>query len=495
MNNKDILNDLIKLLSEYLKTLPQTAIELYKAFVKKLRFSIGFKITTSFTLSMISFIFFIWLVSLSGFSYYLVYNSKLDMLKDKALINSYLKGNIDSTYETIDKLSQVKERQISIFDEKGTPLFSSEKSKENVVYFEGIKEKYILISEDNLSFHNISINNAARFIMILEHKLQVDGNSYTLQIVDHLNKEFYYVSILIIALSVVTILAILKALATGKKASKTVLEPLDEMTKTVKNITINALDTRLNLSGSQDELKDLAHTFNSMLDRIQQSYDQQNRFVSDASHELRTPIAVIQGYANLLDRWGKNDKEVLEESIEAIKSESENMKALIEQLLFLARGDKNTQTIKKANFYLNDLIDELIKETKLIDDKHNISCCENQAVEINADRGLIKEALRIFVDNSTKYTPEGGLIKINSIASETDVIISIEDSGVGISKEDLPHIFDRFYRADKSRTKQGGGTGLGLAIAKWIIMKHKGNITVESNVGAGTKIIITLSKI
>jgi len=293
---------------------------------------------------------------------------------------------------------------------------------------------------------------------------------------------------------VISILALINTVITGWKAGKRVLRPVANMSKTVKNITVNALDTRINVSGSQDELKDLANTFNSMLDRIQQSYDQQNQFVSDASHELRTPIAVIQGYANLLDRWGKNDKEVLEESITAIKSEAENMKGLIEQLLFLARGDKNTQKVEKTDFYIDELIDEIVRETKLIDETHEILNEINEKVKVNADRSLLKEALRIFVDNSIKYTAHGGYVKINSYEEGGSIVISIEDDGAGISKEDLPHIFDRFYRADKSRTKESGGTGLGLAIAKWIIMKHRGAIEVESKIGEGTKIIIKLHR-
>jgi signal transduction histidine kinase len=240
------------------------------------------------------------------------------------------------------------------------------------------------------------------------------------------------------------------------------------------------LGTRLDVSGSKNELKDLAKTFNNMLDRIQSAYEKQNQFVSDASHELRTPISVIQGYANLLDRWGKSDSQVLEESITAIKTESESMKELIEKLLFLARGDKDTQKLEKEDFYINELIDEIIKETALIDNIHEVTSMRNEKLLINADRSLLKEAFRIFVDNSVKYTPEGGKIKLECSPEKNSTIITIEDTGIGISEKDLPHIFDRFYRADKSRTKETGGTGLGMAIAKWIILRHEGTIKVLS---------------
>jgi signal transduction histidine kinase len=301
-----------------------------------------------------------------------------------------------------------------------------------------------------------------------------------------------YLVILVLILLGSDILFLLMMLGMGSKMSKRMLFPVKKMTETVKQISIQDLNTRLDVRGSKDELKDLAKTFNDMLDRLQKSIETQNQFVSDASHELRTPIAVIQGYSNLLDRWGKEDKAVLEEAITAIKSESENMKNLVERLLFLARSDKNTQKIEMSEFNISELISEILRETKLIDEKHVIQSEVNEEVLIYGDRGLLKEAIRIFMDNSIKYTPDSGRIKLNSFIKNKYLVVDIEDTGIGISKEDLPHIFDRFYRADKSRTKETGGTGLGLSIAKWIILKHRGTIEVQSKIGYGTKVSILL---
>ena len=285
------------------------------------------------------------------------------------------------------------------------------------------------------------------------------------------------------------------------KISKHSLKPVDDMIKEVKEISINDLNKRLDVSGVNNEFKDLAKTFNEMVSEIQVSMEKQNRFISDASHELRTPISVIQGYANLLSRWGKEDEEVLIESIEAIKDESNNMKKLIESLLFLARGEKNNNVIIKEDFNLKNLIDEIVKESIMIDDKHNIFTKNNEYVIINADKNLIKEAIRVFIDNSIKYTQEGGNIKINSFKSNKKVFISIEENGIGIPKDDLERIFDRFYRVDKSRNKEINGFGLGLSIAKYIIDTHNGNIKIyskskedylEEDVETGTIVFIEL---
>lgn len=301
-----------------------------------------------------------------------------------------------------------------------------------------------------------------------------------------------YVLFLGTILGIFNIAGLISIIFFGSKASRKLLAPIKVMTKTVKEISINVLDKRLDVRGSKDELKDLAKTFNEMLDRIQKSVEQQNQFVSDASHELRTPIAVIRGYADLLYRWGKDDPKVLEESITAIKSEAEGMKGLVEKLLFLARGDKNTQRVEKSDFVLSEVINEILKETRLIDKNHNILNDQIEDFIIHADQNLIKEAIRIFMDNSIKFTPAGGTIKLNLYQKNKRALISIEDTGIGISQEDLPHIFNRFYRADKSRTKASGGTGLGLAIAKWIIDSHHGKIDVRSELNAGTVVRIEL---
>ncbi len=308
------------------------------------------------------------------------------------------------------------------------------------------------------------------------------------------NTPYYdYITILTLILLVSNALGIFLIVLIGSKTSRKLLSPIDTMTKLVKEISINDLDKRLDVRGSKNELKDLAITFNDTLNRLEESIEKQNQFISDASHELRTPISVIQGYANLLNRWGKDDKEVLEESLEAIKNESENMKILVENLLFLARGDKNTQKINKEKFTLNQLMEEILTETKLIDDNsHHIALERNEEVIINADKNLIKEALRIFLDNSIKYTPSGGTIKLSAYQKNNRAIITIVDNGVGISKEHLPHIFDRFYRTDKSRGRESGGTGLGLSIAKWIIDNHSGTIYIDSKIDVGTNVTVEL---
>ena len=246
------------------------------------------------------------------------------------------------------------------------------------------------------------------------------------------------------------------------------------------------------LATGDAELEGLETAVNKLMSRMRDSYRQQARFVSDASHELRTPIAVIKGYADLLDRWGKTDEKILEESIEAIKSESDNMQHLVEQLLFLARGDSGRTPLNLTDFDLSEMMKEVWEESVMIDNTHTYRFESGGEITVHGDISLIKQAARILIENASKYTPEGGEIMLRSLVSDGHPAFSVQDSGIGINQSDIPHIFERFYRADDSRSKQTGGSGLGLAIAKWIVERHGGRFEVISRKDIGTRITVIL---
>jgi len=261
---------------------------------------------------------------------------------------------------------------------------------------------------------------------------------------------------------------------------------------TLNTITAKRLDTRIQITGERAELQGLAGAINSMLDRLDEAYQSQLRFVSDASHELRTPIAVIQGYANLLDRWGKDDPAALQESIDAIKAEAQSMQALVEQLLFLARTDNNSIVLKLELLDITALTAEVLRDSQIIDGAHAFRPSIAPDLWAQGDIGLVKQALRIFVDNAIKYTPAGERITVSAAREGDWVKVAVSDNGIGIPEEDLPQVFDRFFRADESRTRKTGGTGLGLSIAKWIVHRHGGHLEILSRKDAGTRLTMLL---
>jgi signal transduction histidine kinase len=259
----------------------------------------------------------------------------------------------------------------------------------------------------------------------------------------------------------------------------------------IDHINTAAPDSKLNIG--DENLSGLEDAVNNLIKRMHESYRQQIRFVDDASHELRTPIAVIQGYANMLDRWGKNDEKILDEAISAIKTESDHMKVLVEQLLFLARGDMGRQNFRPEPVNLGEMLGEIHSESEMIDPNHEYRLNAAGNIYAEADPAMLKQSVRILVDNSAKYTPAGGIISLRlNMGSRGEACIAVQDNGSGISGNDLEHIFERFYRSDKARNSATGGSGLGLAIAKWIVERHRGWFSVFSREGAGTRMTIHL---
>lgn len=315
-----------------------------------------------------------------------------------------------------------------------------------------------------------------------------------LQVVRDITFEKNFLDFLIIVLTIAAGIGALISVFLGYYITKKMLSPINKVTETAREISSSDLGRRLEVSGPDDELKKLALTFNSMLERLEKSFKSQKQFVSDASHELRTPISVIKGYVDLLDRWGKEKEDVRDEAIEAIKKETVNMKQLMENLLLLARGDDSELKKEEALFDFNNLIKEIIKEFRLMEKDIKLEFIEEAKIDFYGDQNLFKQLLRIFLDNAIKFTSKKGKIniKIDKVDS-AHFYFSIADDGPGISSEDLPFVFDRFYQADKSRTRKNNkGSGLGLAIAKQIIDSYQGDIDVESKSETGTKFIIIL---
>lgn len=270
------------------------------------------------------------------------------------------------------------------------------------------------------------------------------------------------------------------------KLNRTVLQPLREIADMAATLSANNLSNRINIAGTKNELKDLAVVINHMLDRIELSYNSQKQFVSDASHELRTPISVLQGYVGMLDRWGKEDKAVLEEGIAAIAQETASMKELVESLLFLARHDKKTLLLEMEAFDPVEVVAALHREAKMLSPGHNFLLSPMEHCQITADKNMLKQVMRVLCDNAVKYTPAGGAITLGVKKTMEGCMLSVTDTGSGIAPEDLPKVFDRFYRSDNVRKSSISGHGLGLSIARIIVIAHGGRISVRSKLGSGT---------
>ena len=413
---------------------------------------------------------------LYGIKYYL-YNQATTQIED---IKTTLLTNIRAQNYNVD-VSTEPSISVGIFQNDGTQLNSSVNFN-YLIALSGPYDKTIHLEQGgkHLEYKNLEV-------------VSKDYGTLYIQIVKDMHSEYVFMEILFLFMAAADFIGIILSVIIGYIVSKKMLKPIDNITKAAENISINNLKERINVTGPDDELKRLGNTFNKMIDGLQDAFGRQAQFVSDASHELRTPIAVIQGYVNLLDRWGKDDREALEKSIRGIKLESVNMAGLVEKLLFLAKGDTSNLNVEKKKFMLNGLIDEVVRESRLIDPKHTISNDKNDVVTIFADYALIKQMIRIFVENSIKFAPEQSKIDISSEIKGNKITITVSDEGIGIPEADIGKIFDRFYTADKSRSKELTGSGLGLSIARRIADIHQGEIKVESEEGKYTKIIVEMT--
>lgn len=361
----------------------------------------------------------------------------------------------------------------------------------------------IIRTSDPDSAQHISFASQLGTVQILERKgrhllilnsriLSGTKPAAFLQVTYDMHREYEFMKLLFVLMAIADFAGVLFSILAGYFVSRKLLRPIDKLTKTAKAISITDLKSRIDVGRADDELSRLAKTFNEMIDRLQQAFEAQNRFVSDASHELRTPISIIQGYAGLIDRWGKNEPRVLEESITAIRREAESMAALVERLLFLARGDRGSIRIQKEKVDLSALITEVVCESRLIAPSRVIDGETPGQTFILADGKLIKQMLRALVDNAVKYTRESGQVLIRLEKTSSQAVVTVCDNGIGIPAEDLPHIFERFYRVDKARSREQGGSGLGLSIVRWIVEAHQGAVEVTSTPGQGTAFRVEL---
>ena len=288
-------------------------------------------------------------------------------------------------------------------------------------------------------------------------------------------------------LLVLDALGILLSIGVGYLFSRRILTPIKTMNDLAREIAFEKMSGRIPIGEADDELNRLAKTLNEMLDRLEESINRQRKFVSDASHELRTPAAVIKGYIEFIERYGTTDEELLRENIKVIGSEAQNMQALLENLLFLSRTDQNRQKLNKKILDIDDIVGDVMSKMKTVVKTHAVELTENAPAKIFGDETTIRQMIRIFLDNAVKYTPAGGKISVASKIVGKKISLAISDSGIGIAPQNLSKIFDRFFRIDSENlVSEANGSGLGLSIAKWIADSHGIKISVASELGHGT---------
>lgn len=282
--------------------------------------------------------------------------------------------------------------------------------------------------------------------------------------------------------------------AGGYWISRRALKPVDQIATAAESISISNLSNRLEVPRTADELQRLSETLNRMLGRLDGSVQRISQFTADASHELRAPVALIRTTAELAVHAGRTNGEY-HEDMQHILSEAERTSRLIESLLLLARADAGEDGLQHELTNFASSVREAIEQgRKLAAERHLLLTVhiDEEPVAVLGDAEALRRLAFILVDNAIKYNAEGGSFEVCLSSHGGRAVLSVRDSGIGIAQEDLPHVFDRFWRADRVRSRGAGGAGLGLAIARWIVDRHQGSIEVESQSGQGSKFTVKI---
>lgn len=396
---------------------------------------------------------------------------------------NYLLSNIDIEEKDVGNLISYEDEYIRIY-------------KDAYVEYETPSDIW---KDIELSENNVAVKTRVKYInfekyIVLDEVVTIGGENYKIQIVrgENIFHEFIqsYFETFIFALFIGIVLSVIGAIYLSKRF----VGRLKVLSHTMREIKVNGIESRVEISESNDEFDKVSMVFNSMMDDLQESFDEQSRFVSDASHELRTPLTALQGHLKMIKRWGKNDKQRLEKSLDICIDETERLSKIVSDLLILSRDEKEVINLNEIeSIYVKPIVSDIVEHYKILNSNINfeISIELDLRVKILADH--LKQILIIFIDNAIKYNnKDSASIIIKLIEINSKIIISVKDNGMGIPKGDLPYILNRFYKVDKARSNTNKSFGLGLSIANRIVNDYKGEISILSEEGKFTEIIIKI---
>jgi two-component system, OmpR family, sensor kinase len=326
-----------------------------------------------------------------------------------------------------------------------------------------------------------------------------DEQSATVIVLQSVRRQNEFLETLSQTFAVIIPFTILLAAGGGYLLARRSLSPVVAMSTQASLIGAENLDTRLTVRNPNDELGQLAHSFNDLLDRLSISFERQKRFIADASHELRTPVAILCGETEVALDIQTRTAEEYRETLQILSEEGKRLKRIVEDLFTLARADAGQYAISLSNFYLDELAADCAKSVRTLAAAKGIRvfCVHGSEAPIHGDEALLRRMLFNLIENAIKYIPNGGTVSIQCNEQDAFYHLIVRDSGLGIPLELQPRIFERFFRANKARSRtgsDGGGAGLGLSIASWIAAAHRGRLELTSSTADGTTFTAILPK-
>lgn len=404
------------------------------------------------------------------------------------------------------------EELVVFYDEKGASL-SKESVQSSRSFIEALNEKYqriTVMGADEKTIVDVSSSVSPAFdirgkadghmeqehyradgrhAIIMRAPVTIEGKKGTIQVVRQLERFDQITHAFFSIMTFFGISAVIISSLLGWLISQRFLAPIKELTQMMKNIKRKGFQQRMEKVDSQDELAELTHMFNGMMDEIEGAFEQQKQFVEDASHEFRTPIAVLEGHLRLLKRWGKQDPVILEESLDAALYETNRLKHLVLELLELSRAENIRTGTDEEIIEVNPIVEKIVKNVAAVHPDFSIVFqAKVDSVCVKMTEHHLSQLLMIVLDNAIKYSLAEKRIEVVVKENGDRVDIEVKDWGIGISAIEAEKVFQRFYRVDKARSREKGGNGLGLSIARKIVEKYNGHIDLEGHEGKGTTV-------
>ena len=389
----------------------------------------------------------------------------------------------------------------AVFDPQGNLIGMSESALDEGHRPEWKKESLlfslqsVLAARQALHFEGFAGHKYRGFVRHFSFEQQ----AATLIVVQSMRRENDFLETLAGTFAIVIPLTILLAGAGGYLLARNSLSPVVAMSAQASRIGAENPEARLSVRNPHDELGHLARSFNELLDRLGASFDRQRRFIADASHELRTPVAILCGETEVALAKKERNEQEYRETLRILADESRRLKRVVEDLFTLARADAGQYPLSCSDFYLDELASECTKNVRTLASAKQIAVSFESSGEalVHADETLLRRMLLNLLDNAIKYTPSGGSTAVRCGERGDSYFLSVQDSGPGIPSELQPRIFERFFRADKARSRSdsdGGGAGLGLSISSWIAGAHGGRLELTQSSAEGSIFTAILPK-
>jgi len=423
------------------------------------------------------------------------------------LKNELQAGNLETIQQKTKQLADELDLRITVIDEQGIVLGDSEKDPSDMVNH-GDRPEVIEAMKDGFGQStrlSETLDYDMKYVAVRVDSIPGDSNEFigAIRLAVPLSEVQLEMRLIYKAVLFGGITTILIALTIAYFVSRSITSPISDMKDIAHRIAKGDFSKKVSIK-SKDELGELAKSLNTMADELQHKIENLKRmdrvrtdFVANVSHELKSPLTLITGYIETLEDKAINDSEKARKFISIIKEHADRLGNIVDDLLSLSELELSKDSLEKVEFDLRNLLDDIIlgfghalaaKQQSL--DRSS----QGSNFVIKADRDRVEQVFVNLIDNAIKYTKESGRILVSLLEQDSVVIVTVEDNGIGIPKEHLARVFERFYRVDKARSRELGGTGLGLGIAKHIVLAHNGKIHIESEINKGTKVFVTLPR-